>query len=115
MTFIISPLFRSLVKQADIEHRRCILALLDANPYARFLDLGCGTGNISKAVKESFPNAEISCVDLAEGMIKMAQYKLSDYSGIQYYTGDFREFEFGNEYDVVVSSLALHHLSSEGE
>lgn len=81
----------------------------------KVLDLGCGTGNISRAVKERFPNAMISCVDLAEGMIKMAQHKLSNYGDIQYYTGDFREIEFGAEYDVVVSSLALHHLSSECE
>lgn len=39
----------------------------------KVLDLGCGTGNISKKIKMEFPNSKIHCVDLAENMLEIAQ------------------------------------------
>jgi len=51
------------------------------------IDLGCGTGTISKAVKEVFPNAEITCLDLAGNMIKMAKLKLAGFADIHYLVG----------------------------
>jgi len=79
----------------------------------KVLDLGCGTGNVSLAVKKRFPNSRITCVDLAENMIEMAQLKLSEYDDIQYQVADFSEMVFDYEYDAVVSSLAMHHLRTD--
>ena len=79
----------------------------------KVLDLGCGTGNVTKAIKERFPMANISCIDIADNMIQMAKIKLEDYRYIKYYTGDFSEFNFESTYDVVVSSLALHHIRTD--
>ncbi len=81
----------------------------------RVLDLGCGTGNISKIVKERFPNSQISCIDIAENMIQMAKIKLEKYDNIDFYTGDFFEFDFKEKYDVVLSSLALHHIRTDDD
>ncbi len=79
----------------------------------KVLDLGCGTGNVTKAIKERFPMANISCIDIADNMIQMAKIKLEDYRDIEYYTGDFSEFNFERTYDAVVSSLALHHIRTD--
>ncbi|NYB51605.1 MAG: class I SAM-dependent methyltransferase [Methanobacteriaceae archaeon] len=79
----------------------------------KVLDLGCGTGNISREVKEAFPHTHITCVDLAENMIRMAESKLAAYSDIEFIISDFRDLDFREEYDAVVSSLALHHLQRE--
>jgi tRNA (cmo5U34)-methyltransferase len=79
------------------------------------LDLGCGTGNVSQAVKEKFPNAKISCLDIAENMIEMAKIKLANYNGIDYYIGDFSDFDFEKKYNIVVSSLALHHVKTDDD
>ncbi len=81
----------------------------------KVLDLGSGTGNVSMAVKEKFKFASIDCIDIAENMIEMAKIKLDDYDDIQYYTGDFSEFDFKEKYDVIVSSLALHHIKTDKE
>ncbi|WP_227717237.1 class I SAM-dependent methyltransferase [Methanobacterium lacus] len=81
----------------------------------KVLDLGTGTGNVSKAIKEKFKHASIDCIDIAEKMIEMAKIKLEGYTDIHYYTGDFYEFEFEEKYDVVVSSLALHHIKTDDE
>jgi tRNA (cmo5U34)-methyltransferase len=95
-----------------------ITALISAIPFEtsaeiKVVDLGCGTGSIAKKVKETFPNAQVTCVDLAENMIEMAKVKLSLYSGVHYQVSDFYRFDFSNSYNVVISSLALHHLVTD--
>ncbi|MBN1889986.1 MAG: class I SAM-dependent methyltransferase [Thermoflexales bacterium] len=95
-----------------------IEALISAIPFEaaapiRAIDLGCGTGTVARRVLEAFPRARMSCVDLAENMLGMARAKLADYPHIRYIPGDFNHLEFDQEYDVVVSSLALHHLVSD--
>jgi len=92
--------------------------MVRAIPFAKssainVIDLGCGTGTISKKIKEYFPQATITCLDLAEKMIEMSKHKLANFSDMRYQTGDFRNYEFDDTYDVVVSSLALHHLVTD--
>ncbi len=57
----------------------------------------------------------ISCIDIAENMIQMAKIKLENYNDIEYYTGDFSEVDFEEKFDVVVSSLALHHIKTDDD
>jgi tRNA (cmo5U34)-methyltransferase len=77
------------------------------------IDLGCGTGTVSLGVLNAFPNAQVTCLDLAENMIEMAKSKLARYPTVRFVVGDFTSFD--GEYDAVVSSLALHHLESDKE
>jgi tRNA (cmo5U34)-methyltransferase len=79
----------------------------------KVIDLGCGTGTIACKIKEAFPGAHISCLDIAENMIKMAQIKLGENKNIDYHTDDFYSFGFDKKYDVIISSLALHHLADD--
>ena len=81
----------------------------------KLLDLGCGTGNVTKAAKKKFPNSMINCIDIAENMIQMAKIKLEDYDDITYHVGDFSEVDFEEKFDVVVSSLALHHIKTDSD
>lgn len=79
------------------------------------LDLGCGTGNISQKIKNRFPAAHITCVDLSENMINIAKNKLSNYSDIVYKLADFQHISLNDDYDAVVSSLAMHHLETDSD
>lgn len=85
----------------------------DGKKYLNVLDLGCGTGNISQKIKIRFPTAHITCVDLSENMINIAKNKLSNYSNIAYKMADFQDISLNDDYDVVVSSLAIHHLETD--
>jgi tRNA (cmo5U34)-methyltransferase len=76
------------------------------------MDLGCGTGTIVKRISEKFPNSKIVCVDIASNMIDIARYKLSEHKDTEFITGDFSKIDFDKKFDVVVSSLALHHLEN---
>jgi tRNA (cmo5U34)-methyltransferase len=95
-------------------------ALVTALPFAPtepivVLDLGCGTGTVAACVLKAFPQAVVTCLDFSARMIELAQVKLSSYANGRYVAQDFRDFAFGDQYDVVVSSLALHHLETDAE
>ncbi len=112
--------FDSLILKLIPHYDEMITSLNLAIPFnvketIKILDLGCGTGNVSMAVKERFPRSKLTCVDLAENMIEMARTKLSKYNDIEYQIGNFSTLNFDNNYDVIISSLALHHLKSDGE
>jgi tRNA (cmo5U34)-methyltransferase len=77
----------------------------------RVIDLGCGTGTVAQSVLDAFQNAHVTCLDLAENMIALAQAKLARYPAVRFVVGDFAAFD--GEYDVVISSLALHHLATD--
>jgi len=102
------------------EYRQMVDTLVSAIPFdhsasLRVIDLGCGTGTVAARVLQTFPNAQVTCLDLAENMIAMAQAKLTRYPLVRYVVGDFSGFGFDGGYDVVLSSLALHHLVTSEE
>lgn len=87
----------------------------DASKPIRVIDLGCGTGTISQRVLAAFPNARVACLDLAENMVEMAKVKLAQHPHVRYLAGDFNTFAFDAQVDVAVSSLALHHLTTDAD
>lgn len=85
----------------------------DGQQVFSMIDLGCGTGTISKAVKDCFPNVRVTCVDIAGNMVDIAKQKVgADTKLIQ---ADFNDFDFPEKFDAVVSSLALHHLVTDAD
>jgi len=74
------------------------------------MDLGCGTGTMAKAVLDSYPKAKIACVDISENMLRLAAYRLHDAINPEFINSDFYDLNFTRTYDVIISSLALHHI-----
>ena len=110
-----APEFDQIIMKLIPYYPQMLDALISSVPFPKnkkikAIDLGCGTGTIAKRIKESFPLATIHCVDIAENMIEVAKQKLSAYSDITYEKADLSNYSFIDSYDVVLSSLALHHL-----
>lgn len=82
----------------------------EKNKMLDVIDLGCGTGTLSLKIKEYFPNAQITCMDMTKNMLELAKIKLSEYEEIEYILENFYTFNFNKKYDLVISSFALHHL-----
>ncbi len=52
----------------------------------------------------------------SKNMIEMAKRKLADYGNTKYVIGDFLQIDsMDQEFDVVLSSLALHHLETDAD
>jgi tRNA (cmo5U34)-methyltransferase len=78
----------------------------------RVLDLGAGTGLFSRLVLEKYPNATFVLWDVAEKMLELARDRFrSRATQFRYVTGDYRELPEDETFDLVISSLSIHHLA----
>ncbi len=89
----------------------------------RILELGCGTGELSLKVLESYPSATIVAVDYSPRMLDFARAKIESAGYAARWTGielDFGEWAnnpnfsgLGDKFNSGISSLAIHHLEDE--
>lgn len=89
-------------------------ALTEALPgdARRILDLGAGTGLELISLFERFPDADVTAIDLTQEMVaKLKQRPFAD--RVRTIIGDFFTVPFGEGYDAVISTSALHHFTAE--
>jgi putative AdoMet-dependent methyltransferase len=82
-------------------------------PDSVVLDLGCGTGNLSLRLKAF---KRLVCVDISEKMLAVAQQKLVGRKGVEFVQADllgYFEREDVPQFDAVVSTYAIHHLTED--
>ncbi|OQX80601.1 MAG: malonyl-[acyl-carrier protein] O-methyltransferase BioC [Candidatus Omnitrophica bacterium 4484_70.1] len=72
----------------------------------RILDIGCGTGNYTKMLREKFPFAKIKAIDISKEMIEIAREKLKD-KNIEFWVGDGERFNFDSHYDLITSNVCF--------
>lgn len=79
----------------------------------RILDVGCGTGYLSRVLSPVIaPTGHVTGIDLAPAMINYARDRAPD--NCTYVVGAAQELPFPDgSFDTVVSSLAVHHIPSE--
>ncbi|MDR2866101.1 MAG: methyltransferase domain-containing protein [Methanomassiliicoccaceae archaeon] len=110
--------FDEMILKIIPDYDRMIDVLISIIPFGKdrsfeMIDLGCGTGTVSKRISDSFPNIKITCVDIAENMLEMARIKVGN--NAKYIPADLNSFVFPQKYDLIVSSLALHHLETDDD
>lgn len=76
----------------------------------RILDLGAGTGRLSRLVGKAYPHAEIIVSDFAPSMLERAREKLGEDRRYRFERIDMLLDRLPEDLDAVVSSLAIHHL-----
>ena len=89
-----------------------VLDRLDIQKGATVLDLGCGTGYLTKVLSERVgPEGKVVAVDPDGERLKIAREKYSA-SNIQYIQADDETFP-SDEYDAIFSNLVLHWIHNK--
>lgn len=79
----------------------------------KILDLGAGTGLLTKYLLEKYPEAEFTLIDLSEEMLKIAENRFKCNNNFKYIVADYSTYDLADSFDMVVSSLSIHHLEDE--
>ncbi len=85
------------------------LALQD---YKNILDLGAGTGLLTKILFDRFPKANFTLVDISEEMLNRAKNRFAGHSNFHFIVDDFSQKLPNQKYDLIVSALSIHHLKA---
>jgi tRNA (cmo5U34)-methyltransferase len=82
----------------------------------RVLDLGAGTGVLSAMIAEAFPHADLTLVDISEGMLNQARHRFAgDAARFHFRALDLSKGPLRGRYQAVVSALAIHHVGDEAK
>lgn len=73
----------------------------------RILDIGCGTGYLTKLLCTLFPCAMITAIDLAPGMIEIAKEYCPTTSKLKFICGDIEEMAFSGHFDLIISNATF--------
>lgn len=115
-----AEIFDELIIKLIPYYQEMINALVNIIPFntnnpIKIMDIGCGTGTISYLLKQRFPNAQITCLDISSEMIKQSRKKLQGLQDINFIRNDINSYYFNDKYDAIVSSLTLHHLRDDNQ
>lgn len=84
-----------------------LLNRIDATDPARIYDLGAGTGNVTRLLKERWPAAQVTGVDGSREMLEKAAQAAPD---IEWQHADLGAWTPPRPADVIYSNAALHWL-----
>ena len=89
-----------------------LLARIPLESPRRVVDLGCGTGSATRAMRQRWPNAELVGIDGSPDMLERARADLPDASWIE---ADIGTWAPDAPVDVLYSNAALHWLDGHAE
>jgi malonyl-CoA O-methyltransferase len=83
----------------------------EAAPHARrILDVGCGTGLLTRRIRTAFPQASLSAIDHAPAMVAQARAHEAS-PDIQFEAADLMTWDAAaGSFDLIVSTAALHWI-----
>ncbi len=110
--------YTATIERCFPRYREMLWALLDYLPRGRtfesILELGCGTGNLSVLVSQAFPSSDLRLVDVSAESLDVCRSRLGSEHRFAFQQDDFRNLNYDEaSFDLVVSSIAIHHLTSQ--
>jgi trans-aconitate 2-methyltransferase len=85
---------------------RDLAALIEPRPNMRIIDLGCGTGELTRELHEQLAASETLGIDSSESMLQ----KASPSGTLHFQLGDIASFTTDHPFDLVFSNAALHWI-----
>ncbi len=87
-----------------------VAAEANALPNRTILELGAGTGNLTKRLTEY---RKVVCVDVSKKMTAIGEQKLSSSENVEWIHADLLEYfdQSAGPFDAIISTYAIHHLT----
>ncbi|HNS24471.1 MAG TPA: class I SAM-dependent methyltransferase [Methanobacteriaceae archaeon] len=79
----------------------------------RILDLGAGTGLLTSYIYDRHPQGHFTLLDISEEMLNIARDRFKNSHDFTYVVADYTHHEFRESFDLIVSSLSIHHLKNQ--
>lgn len=79
---------------------------------ADMLDLGAGTGLLTAILREQFPAARFTLIDISDEMLAKARERFVG-KDVRIIVGDYSREPIPGPFDAIVSALSIHHLTDE--
>ena len=118
----------NLIAQKYDEQRRCFIPYFDdfyqtgisliskiRNDFNSILDLGAGTGLLTKYLFEKFPNANFTLVDVSEQMLEIARQRFLNMNNFKFVISDYSKELPSKQFDLIASALSIHHLANNSK
>ena len=86
-----------------------LLELLDARPGEHVLDAGCGTGELTAALRDA--GVEVIGIDTSPDMVERGRQRFPD---VDLRVADLRDLGLHHEFDAVFSNAVLHWIPEAG-
>lgn len=77
------------------------------------LDIGAGTGLFSYFVYQVNPKLKYTLLDISPEMLAIAKKRFFGLANFSYLEMDYREKGIPGKYNIIISSLSIHHLTDE--
>lgn len=96
----------------DLYHILADLASIEIQR-PRILDLGAGTGLLTSYIYDRYPEGHFTLLDISDEMLKIAQGRFKNSPHFEYLVADYTYHDFQESFDLIVSSLSIHHLKHQ--
>ena len=83
-----------------------LISKVEGDFFDRILDIGCGTGNYTKLLREKFPKARIKAIDISSEMIEVAKEKLHG-QDIEFIIDDAETIDPQGQFDLISSNASF--------
>jgi trans-aconitate 2-methyltransferase len=88
-----------------------LLNLVDVRPGLEVVDLGCGTGELTRRLADSLPDSDVLGLDSSPQMLERAQQYACP--GLRFELGDLAKL--GGKWDLIISNAALQWSENHEE
>ena len=88
-----------------------LIDLIDLDYFNRILEIGCGTGTYTELLRERYPDAEITSVDISHGMVEIAKEKMNG-KNIDFDISDGEHLEADKKFDLITSNASFQWFES---
>jgi trans-aconitate 2-methyltransferase len=90
-----------------------LLSLVEVRPNLKVVDLGCGTGELTRQLADSLPDSDVTGLDSSEQMLDKAASRFASVPNLVFIQGD--QSQLTGEWDLIFSNAALHWSENHAE